>query len=190
MQREPLGVVAAIAPWNNPQMLATFKYARALAAGCKLVMKRSSDALLDSCLLAEAVLEAEIPPGVVNIVTGRGGVGACLVQHPGVDKVAFNGPNEVGREIADVRAAALPSRPGTRREVSDDLARRRRPRLVEHRTGLLLRHAAQQRADLLPRHPDPRLRSRYDELGGSLAGWLVSPTVGNPLDPGTHIGPS
>uniref|UniRef100_UPI001C30E93E aldehyde dehydrogenase family protein n=1 Tax=Streptomyces sp. GbtcB7 TaxID=2824752 RepID=UPI001C30E93E len=100
VRREPVGVVAAIVPWNDPQMLATFKYAPALAAGCTVVVKPSPEAVLDNFLWAEAVAEAGIPPGVINVVPGGRETGAPLVAHPGVDKVAFTGSTSAGRSVA------------------------------------------------------------------------------------------
>src|ERR1700692_1927252 len=85
--RKPVGVVGAIVPWNYPQSLALFKLAPLLAAGCTVVIKPSPETVLDSLLLAEAILEAELPPGVVNIVPAGREVGAYLVEHPGIDKI-------------------------------------------------------------------------------------------------------
>ena len=88
----PLGVVAAIVPWNFPVTLALNKIAPAMAAGCTLVIKPSPGTILDSYLLAEAALEAGVPAGVVNWVAADRDVGAYLVSHPGVDKVACRWP--------------------------------------------------------------------------------------------------
>ena len=106
--REPVGVVAAIIPWNYPLMMATWKIAPALAAGCTLVMKPASATPLTALELGTLALEAGIPPGVLNIVTGPGGeVGEALIGHPGVDKVAFTGETETGRRIAALAAEGL-----------------------------------------------------------------------------------
>ncbi|MFW0871855.1 aldehyde dehydrogenase family protein [Rhodococcoides corynebacterioides] len=99
--RQPLGVVAAITPWNNPLLIAAWKVAPALAAGNTVVIKPAEDASLSTLLLADLVAEAGIPPGVVNVVTGIGDVtGAALAQHPGVDKVTFTGSPRVGATIS------------------------------------------------------------------------------------------
>ncbi|MEH0553993.1 aldehyde dehydrogenase family protein [Streptomyces sp. B21-101] len=90
MLREPL-TVAAIAPFNFPQTPASLKHGPALAAGCTLVLKPSPDTVLDAFLFAEAVAASDIPPGVVNLVTGGGEMGAYLVSHPGIDRVGFTG---------------------------------------------------------------------------------------------------
>ena len=102
VRREPAGVVAAIVPWNYPQTLSFFKLAPALAAGCTVVLKPAPETVLDAYVLAEAVLEAGLPAGVLNIVPAGREVGAYLVQHPGVDKVAFTGSTAAGRAIAEV----------------------------------------------------------------------------------------
>lgn len=100
VRQQPVGVVAAIVPWNFPQTLAFFKLAPALASGCTVVLKPASETVLDAFLIAEAAHEAGLPPGVLNIVAGSGRVvGDHLVTHPDVDKVAFTGSTEVGRHI-------------------------------------------------------------------------------------------
>ena len=97
---EPLGVVAAILPWNSPLMIAAFKIPAALAAGNTVIMKAADDAPLTILLLAE-VCNRHLPAGVVNALTGRGAViGDALATHPGVDKVSFTGSTEVGRQVA------------------------------------------------------------------------------------------
>ncbi|MDL4776507.1 aldehyde dehydrogenase [Actinomadura xylanilytica] len=96
--REPLGVVAAIVPWNFPLMLAAWKLAPALATGNSVVLKPAEQSPLTALRLAELAAEAGLPPGVLNVVTGFGPTaGAALGRHPGVDAVAFTGSGEVGR---------------------------------------------------------------------------------------------
>jgi betaine-aldehyde dehydrogenase len=103
--REPVGVVAAITPWNAPTMIAAWKFAPALAAGCTMVMKPSEEAPLTTLHLAKLMEEAGIPAGVFNVVTGIGEVaGAALARHAGIDKISFTGSPEVGREIQKVAA--------------------------------------------------------------------------------------
>ncbi|MFF7261152.1 aldehyde dehydrogenase family protein [Streptomyces sp. NPDC008159] len=102
--REPIGVVGQIIPWNFPLMMAAWKLAPALAAGCTVVLKPAEQTPLSALRLGELIQEAGLPDGVVNIVTGDGEAGAALVAHPDVDKVAFTGSTEVGKEI--VRASA------------------------------------------------------------------------------------
>ncbi len=95
----PLGVAGQVIPWNFPLLMAAWKLAPALAAGNTCVLKPAETTPLTALLLAQVCQEAELPPGVVNIVTGAGGTGRALVAHPGVDKVAFTGSTEVGKEI-------------------------------------------------------------------------------------------
>lgn len=102
VRREPIGVVAAIAPWNFPAVLSMFKIAPALAAGCTVVLKPSPETSLDSYVLAEAAAAAGLPAGVLDIVNGGTDIGRYLVAHPGVDKVAFTGSTAAGREIGRV----------------------------------------------------------------------------------------
>jgi acyl-CoA reductase-like NAD-dependent aldehyde dehydrogenase len=97
--REPVGVCAQIVPWNYPLVMAIWKVAPALAAGCPLILKPAEQTPLTALRLGELALEAGFGEGVVNILTGDGETGAALVDHPGVDKVAFTGSTVVGREI-------------------------------------------------------------------------------------------
>jgi acyl-CoA reductase-like NAD-dependent aldehyde dehydrogenase len=98
--REPIGVVGAITPWNFPILMAAWKAAPALAAGNTVVLKPAQQTPLTALRLAEIAAEAGLPPGVLNVVPGRGAVaGAALVQHPLVGKIAFTGSTEVGRDI-------------------------------------------------------------------------------------------
>jgi phenylacetaldehyde dehydrogenase len=100
--REPVGVVGAIVPWNSPLVLTAMKLAPALAAGCTVVLKPAEDTSLTAIRLLELMIEAGLPAGVVNLVTGFGAdVGAALANHPGVDKLTFTGSTETGRRIVD-----------------------------------------------------------------------------------------
>jgi len=98
--REPIGVVAAIVPWNSPLQLAAMKLAPALACGNTVVVKPSEHASASLLELMPMLEEAGFPPGVVNLITGGGETGAALTEHPGVDKVAFTGGTEAGRKVA------------------------------------------------------------------------------------------
>ncbi len=105
--KEPVGVVGAIVPWNYPLMMATWKLAPALAAGCSIVLKPDQKTPLTALRLAELATEVGFPPGSINVVPGPGPTtGAYLVRHPGVDKVAFTGSTATGSEI--MRLAADP----------------------------------------------------------------------------------
>jgi aldehyde dehydrogenase (NAD+) len=100
----PVGVAGQVIPWNFPLLMAAWKLAPALAAGNTCVLKPAETTPLTALLLAEVCQQAELPPGVVNIITGAGDTGAALVAHPGVDKIAFTGSTEVGKQI--LRSAA------------------------------------------------------------------------------------
>jgi len=185
---KPVGVVGAIVPWNFPQALAMFKLAPLLAAGCTVVIKPSPETVLDSLLLAEAILEAGLPAGVVSIVPGGRELGAYLVEHPGVDKVAFTGSTAAGRTIARrcgelLRPVTLELGGKSAAIVLDDAD------LSESAEALfgatLLNNG--QTCYLGTRVLAPR--ARYDEVlevFSALAGALE---VGDSLDPTTQIGP-
>ncbi|MGH8918527.1 MAG: aldehyde dehydrogenase family protein, partial [Actinomycetes bacterium] len=95
----PLGVAGQVIPWNFPLLMAAWKLAPALAAGNTCVLKPAETTPLTALVLADICTQADLPPGVVNIVTGGGDIGAALVAHPGLDKVAFTGSTEVGKHI-------------------------------------------------------------------------------------------
>lgn len=106
--REPVGVVGAIIPWNGPLFGATWKLAPVLATGCTLVLKPAEQASFSCLLLGQLCLEAGVPPGVVNVVTGYGETaGAALAAHMDVDKVSFTGSCETGRKIVQASAGNL-----------------------------------------------------------------------------------
>jgi aldehyde dehydrogenase (NAD+) len=106
-RREPIGVVAAIAPWNSPLLLLAWKLAPALAAGCTVVAKPSEHTSVSTLELAKLLHEAGLPPGVFNVVTGGPAAGAQLVSHPGVNKVAFTGSTPTGVAISTLAAKNL-----------------------------------------------------------------------------------
>src|SRR5207244_4125251 len=98
--REPVGVVAAIVPWNFPLLLTAWKVAPALACGNTVIVKPASQTPLTALALADLAQEAGIPPGVLNVVTGPGSsVGRMIVEHPGIDKIAFTGDTATGKQI-------------------------------------------------------------------------------------------
>ncbi|GAC1402314.1 MAG: aldehyde dehydrogenase family protein [Candidatus Velthaea sp.] len=111
---EPLGVVGAIVPWNFPLMMAAWKIAPAIACGNTIVLKPAETTPLTALILAQICQAADLPPGVVNVVTGDGATGAALVAHPSIDKIAFTGSTEVGKAIA--RSAA-----GTQKHLTLEL---------------------------------------------------------------------
>ncbi|SFR89340.1 aldehyde dehydrogenase family protein [Sphingomonas jatrophae] len=105
--REPIGVVGAIIPWNGPLFSAAWKIAPALAAGCTVVLKPAEDASLSPLRFGQLCLEAGVPKGVVNVVTGMGATGAALSEHPGVDKITFTGSGETGQRIIAASAGTV-----------------------------------------------------------------------------------
>jgi acyl-CoA reductase-like NAD-dependent aldehyde dehydrogenase len=98
-RKEPVGVCVQIVPWNFPLLMAAWKLAPALAAGCTVVLKPAKQTPLTALRVGELALEAGLPDGVLNVATGDGETGAALVEHPDVDKIAFTGSTVVGREI-------------------------------------------------------------------------------------------
>jgi acyl-CoA reductase-like NAD-dependent aldehyde dehydrogenase len=106
--REPIGVVAAIVPWNFPLLLTAWKVAPALACGNTVIIKPATQTPLTALALAEVALEVGLPPGVLNVVTGRGSdIGEYLVTHPGIDKIAFTGDTLTGRTVMRNAAGTL-----------------------------------------------------------------------------------
>jgi len=188
VRREPVGVVAAIVPWNYPQALAAFKLAPALAAGCPVVLKASPETALDCLVFAEAAQQAGLPPGVLNVVPGGAEAGAHLVSHPGVDKVSFTGSTQTGRAIAEVCGRLL-------RPVTLELGGKSAAIILDdadlESTVAGLKSVSfvnnGQTCFLGSRILAPR--SRYAEVVEALAGLVEGLTVGDPLDPGTDIGP-
>jgi acyl-CoA reductase-like NAD-dependent aldehyde dehydrogenase len=106
-RREPVGVCAQIVPWNFPLLMTAWKIAPALAAGCTIVLKPAEQTPLSALRLGELALEVGFPPGVLNVLSGDGETGAALVDHPGIDKIAFTGSTAVGREIGAKAGRAL-----------------------------------------------------------------------------------
>ena len=106
-RREPVGVCGQIIPWNFPLLMAAWKLGPALAAGCTVVLKPAEQTPLSALRIGELALEVGFPPGVLNVLTGDGETGAALVDHPGVDKIAFTGSTAVGREIGAKAGRAL-----------------------------------------------------------------------------------
>ncbi len=188
VRREPVGVVAAIVPWNYPQALAAFKFAPALAAGCTVVLKASPETALDAMVFAEAAEQAGIPAGVFNIVSGAAQAGVHLVSHPGVDKVSFTGSTSVGRVIGEVCGRLL-------RPVTLELGGKSAAIILDDAdlatTINGLRNVSfinnGQTCFLGSRILAPR--SRYDEIVDALAELVGAMVVGNPLDAATDIGP-
>lgn len=190
VRREPIGVVAAVVPWNFPQTLAFMKIAPALATGCTVVVKPSPETVLDSFLLAQTAIDAGLPPGVLNIAPGGRETGAYLVGHPDIDKVAFTGSTAAGVAIAETCGRLL-------RPVTLELGGKSAAIVLDDAeldldavgAELLIATLANNGQTcflgtriLAPRH-------RYAEIVDTFTEFAASMTVGDSLDPGTEIGP-
>jgi aldehyde dehydrogenase (NAD+) len=188
VRREPVGVVGAITPWNYPQALAAMKIAPALAAGCTMVLKAAPETAMDALIFGEAAQEAGVPAGVLNIVAGGPTAGAYLVQHPGVDKVAFTGSTVAGRVIAEMCGRLM-------RPVTLELGGKSAAIILDDAdldaTIKGLRSASfvnnGQTCHLSSRILAPR--SRYAEVVDAVAALADGLAVGDPLDKATRIGP-
>jgi acyl-CoA reductase-like NAD-dependent aldehyde dehydrogenase len=186
--KEPVGVAAQIVPWNYPLMMATWKLAPALAAGCAVVLKPDAATPLTALRLAELAAEVGFPPGAVNVVPGDGPTtGAYLVRHPSVDKIAFTGSTQTGSEIMRLASAPL-------KRITLELGGKS-PNLVFADADL---------ADAIPSSvwsiyysagQSCEARSRvlveqsiYDDFVSGFAGKTEQLRVGDPLDPETQMG--
>ena len=186
--KEPVGVVGAINPWNGPIGLAIWKLCPVLASGCTLVLKPAEQAPLSPLRLAELCIEAGVPPGVFNVVTGMGAAGAALADHPGIDKIAFTGSTEVGQKI--IRASA-----GNVKRVSLELGGKS-PNIVFADADL---EAAVPGAAMAVFANSGQIcsagtrlyvqRPIYDEFVERVAAFAKTLRVGDALDPETQLGP-
>jgi aldehyde dehydrogenase (NAD+) len=186
--RLPVGVCAGIIPWNVPLFIMAMKLGPALAAGCTVVLKPSPETPLDPYLLGEAILEAELPPGVVNIVAAGRETSEYLVSHPGVDKVSFTGSSATGRRVASLAGEGL-------KRCTLELGGKSAAILLDdfdlesHGAALLSagllnngQACAAQTRILAP-------RSRYKEIVEGLGALVAAKKVGDAMDPATEIGP-
>jgi acyl-CoA reductase-like NAD-dependent aldehyde dehydrogenase len=188
VRREPVGVVAAVVPWNVPQFVAAAKLAPALLTGCTVVLKPSPESPLDAYILAEITKEAGLPDGVLSILPADREVSEYLVGHPGIDKVSFTGSVGAGKRVMEVAARNLTR---VTLELGGKSAAVVLPDAdVEEAVAGIVPSAwmnngqacvAQTRI-LLP-------RSRYDEFAEALAAAASALVVGDPLDPATQVGP-
>ncbi|MBB5157010.1 aldehyde dehydrogenase [Saccharopolyspora phatthalungensis] len=190
VRREPVGVAAAIVPWNAPQTLASLKYAPALAAGATVVLKPSPEAPLDSVFFAEALIEAGVPDGVINIVPAGREVGAYLVAHPGIDKVAFTGSTAAGRAVAEtcgrlLRPATLELGGKSAAIVLEDADLDSEAMQQELFAATMMNNGQACFASTRVLAP----RSRYAEVVDAVSSLAESLKVGDPLDPTTQVGP-
>jgi acyl-CoA reductase-like NAD-dependent aldehyde dehydrogenase len=187
-RREPVGVCGQIIPWNFPLLMATWKVAPALAAGCTVVLKPAEQTPLTALRLGELALGAGIPAGVLNVITGPGDTGAALVDHPGVDKIAFTGSTAVGREIGAKAGRALKrvtlelggKSPNVILPDADlEAAVKGSYQAIYFNTG----QACNAGSRLYIHH------DQFDEVVGALAERAAKARVGPGLDPGTQLGP-
>jgi acyl-CoA reductase-like NAD-dependent aldehyde dehydrogenase len=186
--REPLGVCLQIVPWNYPVMMASWKLAPALAAGCAVILKPASATPLTALVLAEILTEAGVPAGIVNVLPGPGAeIGSYLSGHPGVDKVAFTGETETGRQIMRAAASNL-------KRISLELGGKS-PNIVfddadiDHAVvGSLfaIYYSAGQSCEARSRLFVQE--SAYDRFVESFVAKAKLLKVGDPLDPATHMG--
>jgi aldehyde dehydrogenase (NAD+) len=185
---EPVGVVAAIVPWNAPVTLAAWKVAPALAAGCTVVLKPPPESPLSNFILADVLHEAGVPAGVVNVVPGGREVGEHLVTHPGIDKIAFTGSTAAGKRIMSlcgerVKRVSLELGGKSAGIVLDDADL---PTVITRLVGWGMHNAGQvcaiQTRLLVP-------RSRYAQALEVAAAAASATPVGDPHDPSTVVGP-
>jgi aldehyde dehydrogenase (NAD+) len=186
--REPLGVVAAIIPWNGPLFSAMWKIAPALATGCTIVLKPAEDGSLSPIRFAELCLAAGVPAGVVNVVTGMGPTGAALSAHPDVDKVTFTGSCGTGQRIIEASA-------GTVKRVTMELGGKS-PNIIFADADLDLAVPAAAMGVFNNSGQvcaaGTRLfveRPIYEEVVQRVAAFAAGLKVGPSLDPATQIGP-
>jgi acyl-CoA reductase-like NAD-dependent aldehyde dehydrogenase len=188
IHREPVGVVAAIVPWNMPQFLITTKLIPALLAGCTVVLKPAPESPLNALLLAEMIAEIGLPEGVVSVLPGDAAVGEYLVKHPGVDKVSFTGSTAAGKAVAAACATDL-------RRVSLELGGKSAAIVLADAdpgavaTGVRSASLSNsgQICNALTRILVPA--GRADEFTDALAAEMASLVVGDPTDSATQVGP-
>ncbi len=188
VRREPVGVVAAIVPWNVPQAVTMQKLAPALLAGCTVILKPAEETPLDAVLLSELVEEAGFPPGVLNVVPAGRQVGEYLVTHPGVEKVSFTGSTAAGRRVASLcgerlKRCSLELGGKSAAIILDDAD-------LETAVGALRFASFMNGGQACVAHSRILVsRRRHDEVVDALTDMIRSLRVGDPFDPETEIGP-
>lgn len=188
IRREPVGVVAAVVPWNMPQFLIATKLIPALLAGCTVVLKPAPESPLDALLLAEIIAEADLPPGVVNVLPGGGHLGEHLVGHRGVDKVSFTGSTVAGKAVAaacarDLRRVSLELGGKSAAIVLDDAD----PAAVAAGIRSASLSNSGQICNALTRILVPA--GRAAEFIDALAAEVSALRIGDPADASTQVGP-
>jgi acyl-CoA reductase-like NAD-dependent aldehyde dehydrogenase len=188
IHREPVGVVAAIVPWNMPQFLIVTKLVPALLAGCCVVLKPAPESPLDALLLAELIEQLDLPPGVVSVLPGGDDVGEQLVRHRGVDKVSFTGSTAAGQRVAEACATGL-------KRVSLELGGKSAAIVLDDAdpatvaTGIRSASLSNsgQICNALTRIMVPVKQT--DEFVDALVAEMEALRVGDPSDPATQLGP-
>ena len=188
VRREPVGVVAAIVPWNVPQFVTMSKLAPALLSGSTMVLKPAPETPLDAYLMAEMLEEAGVPAGVVNVVPGGREAGEHLVRHPGVDKVAFTGSTAAGRRIGAIcgeqlKRCSLELGGKSAAIVLDDAD------LAATVEGLKFASLMNSGQACVAQTRILASRRRYDEVVDALGAMVAGLVVGDPSDPATDVGP-
>jgi betaine-aldehyde dehydrogenase len=188
VRHEPVGVVAAIVPWNVPLFTAALKLGPALAAGCTVVLKPAPETPLDAYLLAEVIEASGLPEGVVNIVAAGREAGEHLVCHPGVDKVGFTGSTAAGRRIASLcgerlKRFTLELGGKSAAVILDDAD------IAATMAGLVPAAFMNNGQACVAQTRILAPAERYDEVAEALVEAVRAMTVGDPLDPTTVIGP-
>jgi betaine-aldehyde dehydrogenase len=188
VRRAPVGVCAGIIPWNVPLFIMAMKLGPALAAGCTIVLKPSPETALDAYLVAEAIEEAGLPPGVVSLLAAGPETSEYLVRHPGIDKVSFTGSSVTGGRIGGICGEQikrctleLGGKSAAILLEDVDLGAALQPLLMAALLNNGQACGAQTRI-LAP-------RSRHTEIVDALAAAVGAMTVGDPLDPRTNVGP-
>jgi aldehyde dehydrogenase (NAD+) len=188
LRKEPVGVIAAIVPWNMPQFSIVVKLAPALLAGCAVVLKPAPETPLDALLPAEMIDGLDLPPGVVSVLPGGATAGAHLAGYPGVDKVAFTGSTAAGRQVAAACAANL-----TR--VSLELGGKSAAVVLDDADPAAVAAGAKV-AGLMNGGQACVAQTRYlvpaachDEMVEALAAMVDGLVVGDPSDRATEVGP-
>jgi aldehyde dehydrogenase (NAD+) len=188
VRRAPMGVVGVIIPWNVPQCLLMPKLIPALVAGCTVVVKPAPETPLDSLWVAEMLEEADLPEGVVSVVTGGTDAGEALVRHPGVDKIAFTGNSATGRRIAALCGEQL-------KRYSLELGGKSAAIVLDDadvgRTvaGLKMASLMNNGQACVAQTRILVSEGRHDEFVDALAGMMSDLVIGDPADPATDVGP-
>jgi len=188
VRREPVGVVAAVVPWNVPQFITMNKIVPALLAGCTVVLKPAPETPLDALYLAEMVEQAGLPAGVVNVVPAGREVSEHLVRHPGIDKVTFTGSTATGRRVAGICGEQL-------KRCSLELGGKSAAIVLDDAdldvltAGLRSASFMNSGQACIAQTRVLASRANYTSVVDALAELVKGFTVGDPSDPSTEIGP-